>query len=95
VPKPKKIVEATRAEAKLYLAKAQEFLEEARAALTDSRFDAAILNAVHAAISAADAATASAAGVRSADADHQRAADLDGALDPLGFHGKTRAGGLA
>lgn len=76
MPKPRKIVEATRSEAKLYLAKSQEFLDEARAALAQSRFDAAILNAVHAAISAADAATAASAGVRSADPDHRRAADL-------------------
>lgn len=76
LPKQRKVVEASRAEAKLYLAKALEFLEEARAALSESRRDAAILNAVHAAISAADAATAASAGVRSANPDHQRTADL-------------------
>lgn len=72
----RKVVSTSRAESRLYLAKAKEFLEEAKSALAESRDDAAMLNAVHAAISAADAATAALAGVRSADPDHHRSADL-------------------
>jgi hypothetical protein len=41
-----------------------------------SRNDAAMLNAVHAAIIATDAVCVALAGRRSADPDHQRAADL-------------------
>ena len=41
-----------------------------------ARHDACLLNAIHAAISAADAVTVVLAGRRSADPDHQRAADL-------------------
>ena len=43
--------------------------------------DAAMLDAIHAAISAADAVTVALAGQRSADPDHGRAADL---LDEVG-----------
>lgn len=59
-----------------YLSKAEQFLEEATIAAEASRHDAAMLNAVHAAISASDAVTVVLAGRRSADPDHQRAADL-------------------
>ena len=38
--------------------------------------DAAMLNAIHAGISATDAATIALVGIRSADPDHARAADL-------------------
>lgn len=41
-----------RSEARLYLGKAEQFLEQARLALDAERFDAALLNAIHAAISA-------------------------------------------
>jgi hypothetical protein len=44
-------------------------------------YDAAMLNAIHAAISATDAVTVALAGQRSADPDHGRAADL---LDEVG-----------
>ncbi len=71
-----KTVAVPKAEARLYLGKAEEFLAEAAAALAGNRHDAAMLNAIHAAISAADAVTAGLAGRRSADPDHQRAADL-------------------
>jgi hypothetical protein len=71
-----KTVPASRAEARLYLAKAQQFLEEAGAALQGARNDAVMLNAIHAAIGASDAVTTALAGLRSADPDHQRAADL-------------------
>lgn len=71
-----KVVRTARSQAALYLGKAQEFGSEARAALEDGRHDAAMLNAIHAAISAGDAVAVAIAGVRSADPDHQRAADL-------------------
>lgn len=71
-----KTLSVAKAEARLYLAKAEEFLAEAAAALAGDRHDAAMLNAIHAAISATDAVTAALAGRRSADPDHQRAVDL-------------------
>lgn len=71
-----KTVSVSRAEARLYLAKAAQLAVEARTALEGSRNDAAMLNAIHAAIGAADAVTAALSGLRCADADHQRAVDL-------------------
>ena len=71
-----KTVITPRRQAKLYLAKAEQFLEEASSAAEHARRDAAMLNAIHAAISGADAVTVALAGRRSADPDHQRAVDL-------------------
>src|SRR5712664_2263266 len=71
-----KTTQARRGEAKLYLDKAVQFIEQARAGLDAGRNDAALLDAIHAAISATDAATVALAGVRSTDPDHRRAADL-------------------
>src|SRR6266550_577190 len=65
-----------RGEARLYLGKADQFLEQARVALDARRYDAALLNAVHAAISGTDAVTVALAGRRSTDPDHQRSVDL-------------------
>ncbi|MGA8924214.1 MAG: HEPN domain-containing protein, partial [Candidatus Dormiibacterota bacterium] len=65
-----------RGEARLYLDKAIQFIEQARSGLDADRNDAALLDAIHAAISGTDAATIALAGVRSTDPDHQRAADL-------------------
>jgi HEPN domain-containing protein len=76
VPRPGKVVAVARGEARLYLGKAGQFLAEARSAVKESRFDASLLNAIHAAISAADSVTVALSGRRSADPDHQRAADL-------------------
>jgi hypothetical protein len=73
-----KLVTTPRAEASLYLAKAQQLVEEAGHARDGSRQDAAMLNSIHAGISAADAVTVALAGRRSTDPDHQRAADLLG-----------------
>jgi len=72
----RKIVKTPRAQAQLYLAKAMQFSAEATSALKSSRNDAAMLNAVHAAISATDAVCVALGGQRSGDPDHQRAADL-------------------
>jgi len=72
----RKTVATRRSEARLYLAKAKQFSAEATAAMNGSRNDAAMLNAVHAAISATDAVCVALAGRRSTDSDHQRAADL-------------------
>lgn len=69
-------MEMPRSEARLYLAKAKQFSAEATTAIKGSRNDAAMLNAVHAAISATDAVCVALAGRRSVDPDHQRAADL-------------------
>jgi hypothetical protein len=71
-----KTVAGERAEAAHHLAKAQQFLDVARASLRDQRCDASMLNAIHAGISAADAVTMAVAGERSADPDHQRAVNL-------------------
>ena len=81
----RKTVVTSRSEAHLYLAKAQQFSAEAAAAINNSRNDEAVLNAVHAAISATDAVCVALAGRRSTDPDHQRAADL---LQEIG--GKSR-----
>jgi HEPN domain-containing protein len=71
-----KTVQARRGEARLYLEKAVQFFEQARSGLDADRNDAALLDAIHAAISGTDAATIALGGVRSTDPDHQRAADL-------------------
>lgn len=76
MPNPGKSVEVPRSEARIYLAKARQLLDEARSALTGARHDAAMLNAIHAGISAADSVTVALAGRRSSDPDHQRAVDL-------------------
>ncbi len=73
---PGKTVRTSKGEAQLYLAKSEEFLHEAAEALPGERNDAAMLNAIHAAISATDAVTTALVGLRSADPDHQRAVDL-------------------
>src|SRR5438477_7924817 len=71
-----KTVQVRRNGARLYLDKAIQFIEQARSGLDSGRNDAALLDAIHAAISGTDAATVALAGVRSVDPDHQRAADL-------------------
>jgi uncharacterized protein (UPF0332 family) len=76
MPKRRKTVVVSRAEARLYLEKTEQFLQEGRSALERSQYDAAMLNAIHAAIGASDAVTAVLAERRSADPDHQRAVDL-------------------
>jgi hypothetical protein len=73
-----KSVTTARGEASLYLAKAKQLVEEANLALDGARYDAAMLNSIHAGISAADAVTVALAGRRSTDPDHQRVADLLG-----------------
>ena len=72
----RKTAQARRGEAQLYLDKGVQFIEQARSGLDSGRNDAALVDAIHAAISATDAATVALAGVRSVDPDHQRAADL-------------------
>lgn len=71
-----KTTQVRRGEARLYLDKAIQFIEQARSGLDAGRNDAALLDAIHAAISGTDAATIALAGVRSTDPEHQRAADL-------------------
>jgi len=71
-----KRVAVSRHEAQLYMGKAEQFLQEATSAIHASRSDAAMLNAIHAAVSAADSVAVALAGRRSSDPDHTRAADL-------------------
>jgi HEPN domain-containing protein len=86
-----KTTQARRGEAKLYLDKAVQFIEQARAGLDAGRNDAALLDAIHAAISGTDAATIALAGVRSTDPDHRRAADLLEAVAGSAPEGRERA----
>jgi len=86
-----KTTQARRGEAKLYLDKAVQFIEQARAGLDAGRNDAALQDAIHAAISATDAATIALAGVRSTDPDHRRAADLLEEVAGSGPEGRERA----
>jgi HEPN domain-containing protein len=76
VPTKGKRAQASRSEARSYLAKADEFIETANSAAGESSHDATMLNAIHAAISATDAVTVALAGVRSTDPDHLRVVDL-------------------
>lgn len=76
MPKGPKTVPAARAEARKYRGKAEQFMDEAHVALDAGRTDAAMLNAIHAAISAVDAVSVALGARRSADPDHQRAVDL-------------------
>ncbi len=76
MPERSRTVITSRGEAPLYQAKAEQFVEQARIALESSRHDAALLNSIHAAISAADAVAVALSGRRSADPDQQRAVDL-------------------
>ncbi len=71
-----KVVRVERSQALLYLGKAREFFEQAGDALEAGRSDAAMLCAIHAAISGADAVTAALLKQRSTDPDHFAAADL-------------------
>jgi HEPN domain-containing protein len=82
-----KTAQVRRGEARLYLEKAVQLIEQARSGLDAERNDAALLDAIHAAIGATDAATIALAGLRSTDPDHQRAGDLleeVAAADPEG-----------
>lgn len=64
-------VPATKAEAKRFLAKGEEFLQGAQASLREGRATSAGLLSIHAAISAGDALTAHFLGVRSRSQRHQ------------------------
>ena len=83
MPRAKR-VNVERRQARAFLAKADEFVAAARSSLEAGRRDAAILDAIHAAISATDAVTCAFAGTRSTDPDHARAADLLEEIDPMG-----------
>jgi len=71
-----KRVRSNPATATVFLAKAEQFLAEGRSAFASQHYDAALLLAIHAGISANDAATSHIGGLRSTDADHLMAADL-------------------
>lgn len=74
--KPGRTIEVPRREARVLVAKAREFLGAAKVAAAGGQHDAALLEAVHAAIAANDAVCVALLGRRSSDPDHQRAADL-------------------
>jgi len=78
-----------RTAARSYLDKADEFLAAAKMALDSGKRDAVMLNAIHAAIAAADSVTVALLGVRSTDPDHLRAADL---LEEVGGGGTEMKG---
>ena len=86
-----KTAQVRRGEARLFLEKAVQFIEQARSGLDAHRNDAALLDAIHAAISATDAATVALAGVRSTDPDHQRAGDLLDEVAAADPEGRQRA----
>jgi HEPN domain-containing protein len=71
-----KTVTVRRTEASLYLGKAGQFVDAAQRALDVRQYDAGMLDAIHAAITAADAVAIALSGRRSADPDHQRAVDF-------------------
>lgn len=66
----------TKADARQYLAKADEFLGAMESMLVAGLWDAAGLAAIHAGISATDAVLSYRGGVRSAGQDHRAAAEL-------------------
>ena len=68
--------EVPRREARRLLAKAREFLRAGQDAAERDQLDAALLNAIHAAIAANDAVCVAFLGRRSSDPDHQRTVDL-------------------
>jgi len=71
-----KTAEVRRAEAHLYLDKADQFVKAAQSELERKRYDSALLNAVHSGISSTDSVTTALLGRRSTDPDHDRAVDL-------------------
>lgn len=91
MPKPVRTRRASAAQARAYLAKAEEFLEAAQASLDCGRMIAATSLAVHAGINAADAITAARVGQRAAGADHDQAITL---LELAGPDGKKAAAHL-
>ena len=67
---------ATKGDARLFLAKAEQFLSAAESATEAQQWDAAGLAGIHAGISAADAVASYYGGVRSASRDHRAAVEL-------------------
>ena len=76
VPRSDRTRPGTKADARQYLAKAEEFLGAMESALAADQWDAAGLAAIHSGISAADAVLSYRGGVRSAGQDHRAAAEL-------------------
>lgn len=76
MPTASKRVSVPRDEGRSHLEKAQQFLSSGFASAERAQYDAALLGAIHAGISAADAVSITLAGVRSTDPDHSRAVDL-------------------
>ena len=76
VPRSDRTRPSSRADARQYLAKADEFLGAMESSLAAAQWDAAGLAAIHSGISAADAVLSYRGGVRSAGQDHRAAAEL-------------------
>lgn len=74
----------SKAEARLFAGKAEEFLAAAEYAASEGHNNAAAGNAVHAGISACDAILGSRTGVRSAGPDHSDVVPLIAALPDVG-----------
>jgi HEPN domain-containing protein len=81
---PGKQIAVDRRQSRAFITKAEEFLEGARASSEAGRNDAAMLDSIHAAISATDAVTCALGGIRSTDPNHARAADLLEEIGPKG-----------
>jgi hypothetical protein len=71
-----KTTTVNRSESAEYVQKAREFLAETEAAVAAGRTNAALLCAIHAAISGADALTVALSGLRSTDPNHMAVGDL-------------------
>lgn len=71
-----KRVEVNRVHAPTYFRKAEQQCKMASHAFATEKYDAAVILAIHAGISAVDAICIAIAGVRSNDPDHNKAADL-------------------
>jgi hypothetical protein len=81
----------TKADARQYLAKADEFAAAMESQLAAAQWDAAGLAAIHSGISAADAVLSYRGGVRSAGQDHRASAELlMQVLGPAGADGAKR-----
>ncbi|MDO8847078.1 MAG: hypothetical protein Q7W51_01640 [Coriobacteriia bacterium] len=76
VPQSDRTRPSTKADARQYLAKADEFLAAMESQLAAQQWDAAGLAAIHSGISTADAVLSYRGGVRSAGQDHRASAEL-------------------
>ena len=76
MPRRAKSTAVPRSEARLFLAKATQYLIDCEGAAEANRHDTVMLIGIHAGISAADAVAVALAGLRSTDQDHHRTIEL-------------------